>query len=571
MAQIVLTVNYNEFIGTCTFDNKVDGVYKYRFIIRDNNGMIFDDSDWRIHNSSTDIIVENKRECNDTYTINKIYDTTLTYTVEYKAEFMLSLGIENTSAAQQINLSSGYPSQLDTDLNVSYDRENACVNISMKETQWNKLGYFKLLRADSDDNYSKWVPLKKFAITDTNQFVYQDRTIKQGSSYIYAYQEYDISGKHSMIYGQTSINNIDFDYAYLGDKNRQIKLAYDNDMSSFKDTILESKVDTLGSKYPFFFRNGNVQYKEFPIGGLISYHLDDNELFMPKSEIGIDDIVNFATTNQEGYNFTAERKFRLELLDWLNNGEEKLYRSPSEGNCVVRLMNVSLSPKKELSRLVSSFSSTAYECASADIEDIVAAGRLVDAELLGITSQVSVIDSKKISDISGRQACGDQLVSIHISGAIPGTKILLYKDTNPVATYTIGMTGALVTKDLPAANSFEINATVANGVITYTHLDTPETSDFGTTVYTLENKMRTVSPKGADAEEIDCSNILEIYYIVFETIDIQSDSWFKINNGDYIHYKGVYNINPISFGRIKSIKYKNSNVTLYYKEATEVK
>jgi hypothetical protein len=51
-------------------------------------------------------------------------------------------------------------------------------------------------------------------------------------------------------------------------------------VSSFKNTILESKMDTIGGQYPFFFRNGNVKYKEFPISGLISALMDDNGDFM---------------------------------------------------------------------------------------------------------------------------------------------------------------------------------------------------------------------------------------------------------------------------------------------------
>jgi hypothetical protein len=31
-------------------------------------------------------------------------------------------------------------------------------------------------------------------------------------------------------------------------------------------------------------------------------------------------------------------------MNWLNNGKPKLFRSPSEGNYIVRLMSVSLTP-----------------------------------------------------------------------------------------------------------------------------------------------------------------------------------------------------------------------------------
>ena len=67
----------------------------------------------------------------------------------------------------------------------------------------------------------------------------------------------------------------DFEDMYLYDGERQLKVRFNPNVSSFKNDLLESKVDTIGSRYPFIFRNGNVKYKEFPITGLISYLMDD--------------------------------------------------------------------------------------------------------------------------------------------------------------------------------------------------------------------------------------------------------------------------------------------------------
>jgi hypothetical protein len=50
--------------------------------------------------------------------------------------------------------------------------------------------------------------------------------------------------------------------------------------------VLESKLDTIGGKHPFIFRNGNVKYKEFSISGLISYLADMDEMFMSNAELG---------------------------------------------------------------------------------------------------------------------------------------------------------------------------------------------------------------------------------------------------------------------------------------------
>jgi hypothetical protein len=52
---------------------------------------------------------------------------------------------------------------------------------------------------------------------------------------------------------------------------------------------MESKIDTIGGRYPFFFKNGLTAYKEFPISGLISFQMDENSRFMKfdKEEEGV--------------------------------------------------------------------------------------------------------------------------------------------------------------------------------------------------------------------------------------------------------------------------------------------
>ena len=53
--------------------------------------------------------------------------------------------------------------------------------------------------------------------------------------------------------------------------------------------------------------------------------------------------------------------FKLAVMDWLNDGNPKLFRSPTEGNYVVRLLNISLSPNTTVGRMLHQFSATAYE------------------------------------------------------------------------------------------------------------------------------------------------------------------------------------------------------------------
>ena len=67
------------------------------------------------------------------------------------------------------------------------------------------------------------------------------------------------------------------------------------------------------------------------------------------------------TTDLSHENFTRERKFRDEVIEWLSNGEPKLFRSPAEGNIIIRLMNVSITPNEQLGRMLYTFSATGYE------------------------------------------------------------------------------------------------------------------------------------------------------------------------------------------------------------------
>jgi hypothetical protein len=89
---------------------------------------------------------------------------------------------------------------------------------------------------------------------------------------------------------------------------------------------------------------------------------------MTDEELGL--VNKIRTSNLTDYNMAAERAFKLAVLEWLNNGKPKLFRSPAEGNYVVRIMNVSLSPDDKLSRMLHTFSATGYECAAADYETL---------------------------------------------------------------------------------------------------------------------------------------------------------------------------------------------------------
>lgn len=150
------------------------------------------------------------------------------------------------------------------------------------------------------------------------------------------------------------------DDIYLQDTEGLFKIKFNPDITGYKRVLGDSLTQTLGSKYPFFRRNGNMDYKQFNIGGLISYHMNENYSFS-------DSLPSFNNTIEE--EFYKERLFRDSILDFLYSDKEKLLRSTTEGNMLIRLTNVSLTPNKQLGRMIYSFSAQATEVADPSMKN----------------------------------------------------------------------------------------------------------------------------------------------------------------------------------------------------------
>ena len=108
-----------------------------------------------------------------------------------------------------------------------------------------------------------------------------------------------------------------------------------------------------------------MNYKQFNIGGLISYH-EDNAFF---------------TTYQLG-NLTGmdaervkEKQFRDAVLEFLYDPKPKILKSTTEGCMIVKLTNISLSPNKQLGRGIYSFTAQATEYAAPSIDNLKTYGK----------------------------------------------------------------------------------------------------------------------------------------------------------------------------------------------------
>lgn len=383
------TANYDRRIYLGRYESTDEPAYWYRFVFTDPTGHIMQDTgDQLAKGEEYEFELKSALEYGKTYKIKIIITTAngLKVSQEY-------------SIVKRGEISSEFTGTLVASAN----HEEGYIELGVTGTAIT--GDFRIYRSTDGTNWDVLVDIIKMLSSDiltSDKFKWRDYTVMQGHKYQYGLAQLGDNKEVSMIKSITAPACY-FEDMFLGDGEKQLKIKLNPKVSSFKEVVLEAKTDTMGSKYPFFTRNAAVGYKEIPVSGLISYWMDEAENFMSDAELGLSSSFEGQerataprTTSLEGYNYAAERKFKLAVLDWLNNGRPKLFRSPAEGNYMVRLMNISLSPNDTLGRLIHTFSATGYECGKTDI-DSLRAEKLLFASAIDNTTVKEVYHSQTVS------------------------------------------------------------------------------------------------------------------------------------------------------------------------------
>ena len=237
-------------------------------------------------------------------------------------------------------------------------------------------GNLTIRRASSETNFTLWEDIHQEPITEGRplDYTWYDYTVESGVWYRYGAQRRNTRGDRGKLSFTDKPVLISLDDMFLNRANMQFRVRFDPTIASFKYNYSEAKVDTLGSRYPYFNRNGNIKYRSFPIGGLVTAFCDDQGVFLNK-----DNIYNQAKSDYEKYNkeqnitiyrdYIYEREFREKIMDFLYADDIKLFRSPTEGNILVRLMDIVFTPNQVLGRLVYSFTANAYEVDECSIDN----------------------------------------------------------------------------------------------------------------------------------------------------------------------------------------------------------
>lgn len=241
-------------------------------------------------------------------------------------------------------------------------------------------------RTSSKSNFTIWEDIGNKTFENSSlDWTYYDFTIESGVFYQYAVQTRDNRGRRSSSV-RSEIVMGEFEDSFLTERGQtlqdalQLKIRYNMSINSFAINVGEAKTDTIGSKYPFVRRNGNMYYRSFPFSFLISVYEDDNHLFATESELksGQTELYQVRrnalqrpfSVNTGRYDYTYERFFREKVEEFLYDNKVKLFRSATEGNILVKLMDITLTPNADLSRMIYSVDATAIEIDDASLINI---------------------------------------------------------------------------------------------------------------------------------------------------------------------------------------------------------
>ena len=375
-----LKINYSSDILS-------ERLIEYQIFYYTNNDILINETPVYINNINNDEIISNKIFTEIHHYPPADMDLGQINKIEVTIKTTSGLSLKGTSTGEWKPTIYSFPQVATNDNSFDVDSNLGYIKVSLRfskvEDKIPTSGKYNLKRTSSATNYSNYQSIAQFQLSSSNGlniFEYIDRNIENNQTYSYYieniqnYNLYQIEVKD-----KATTVTAQFEDIFLMDKDYCLKIAFNPDVSNFKNTVLEQKIETIGNRTPFIYRNGKVSYKEFQISGLLSFLQDEEQFFGKNYILNIDEKrpaesqVNttreqtndalFSMTNLNLTNIAKEKDFKLKVLEWLHNGKPKVFKSPYEGNYIVQLTNVSLTPEKTLGRMLHSFSATAYEVA----------------------------------------------------------------------------------------------------------------------------------------------------------------------------------------------------------------
>lgn len=368
-------VNFNKASGDTTSRAETEQVIWYEI-------QILDDSKTNIY-SDTGIVYADNNQINQ-----NINASMLSVNTKYQMRIIYKTNNGYTETVDYPIQVNDYTAVTNVAWSKSIDEENGIITLHITGLGRYSTGYLTVRRASHRTNFTKWELLAAKNISSLSAWDFQDNTVESMTGYRYQLQYSTGTQVYRPIYIEDdSIIHCDFYGALFSDSEKMLRISFNFQPTNRTNAMSRSKTDTLGGQYPVFTQNAKLKYHTYSISGRISSE-DNGELFLAKEDIFGDEYYSYRydpdTTvphNAEcqgiksNNDWLYEREYRDAVEEWLDNGKPKLFRSMTEGNMIVMLDTISLTPDTVLGRRLYDFSATMYEMGDGtDLESITSLG-----------------------------------------------------------------------------------------------------------------------------------------------------------------------------------------------------
>ena len=350
------------FVGMTNLynSNPKETIKSTRFVLFDFKGNQLEDSGA--------IIQPESQKLYNYHTFNKVLDPDTTYQVLFEVStssgytqsqlYDFAVVLEDRDITYSIELNENYYGMSSEEISLTKTMVRLVVKDAAYSDENLKPNTYLIRRASSKDNFETWIDLAELrcAIGTSELYAtYNDIMVESGITYKYTVQPKMLNTARLVVSNSVETTPVYEHTWLLGQNNAYLSIGFNLNLSNFKTVIKEAKIETIGSQYPFFVRNGDIKYREFSLSGLICQNMD---------------ATNSLRIGEYENRHIQERMFRDSLHELLLDGRPKLFKSETEGLILVYLSNVSLTPNNVLGRMLYDFSMTATEIGRVDVDNL---------------------------------------------------------------------------------------------------------------------------------------------------------------------------------------------------------
>ena len=332
----------------------------------------------KIYNQEKNNILQDSGDIyTDLYANNNQIKYKCKYNFEKNANYVLEIQLLTQNlyfSLEEYNFQVDIVNYTIFDANISANPDNLTgrIGIHLYRNSFSTLGTNIIIRrSSSKTNFLIWEDVLTFLIPPNSilDYTWYDYTVENGVWYLYQAQQINKAGFRSTSIQTSKPVMIFSEDILLTTAQNQLKIKFDPQITNFSHTVSQSLTQTIGAKYPFIRRNGNVNYRTFTLSGMITHFMDirQNLMHSNKEDLYSQSVQQLYQKYNNDNNINAfndiiqERQFRKKVIDFLYKNDVKLYRSSTEGNILIKLMNISFTPNTTLGRQIYSFTCTAYE------------------------------------------------------------------------------------------------------------------------------------------------------------------------------------------------------------------